>query len=48
MNLRSAQAEGSKLLVHCKIGINRSPPVVIENATKAFNWDLEAALSYIK
>lgn len=39
---------GSKVLVHCKMGISRSASVVIAYAMKAFNMSLEEALNLVK
>lgn len=39
---------GSKVLVHCKMGISRSASVVIAYAMKAFNMSLEEALALVK
>lgn len=43
-----AKAEGSKVLVHCKMGISRSASVVIAYAMKAYNWNLKDALEHVK
>lgn len=40
--------EGSKVLVHCKMGISRSASVVIAYVMKAKNWNLHKALTYVK
>lgn len=43
-----AQSEGSKVLVHCKMGVSRSASVVIAYAMKAYNWEFQQALQHVK
>lgn len=43
-----AKMEGSKVLVHCKMGVSRSASVVIAYAMKAFNWDFGEAIQHVK
>ncbi|XP_049778831.1 uncharacterized protein LOC126175859 isoform X1 [Schistocerca cancellata] len=46
--ITSAKKEGSKVLVHCKMGVSRSASVVIAYAMKAYNWDYKKAFEYVK
>lgn len=46
--INKARQEGSKVLVHCKMGVSRSASVVIAYAMKAYNWDFKTALQHVK
>lgn len=46
--ISKAKNEGSKVLVHCKMGVSRSASVVIAYAMKAYNWDFSQALKHVK
>lgn len=43
-----AKMEGSKVLVHCKMGISRSASVVVAYAMKAYDWDFDTAIQHVK
>jgi len=40
--------EGTKVLVHCKMGISRSASVVIAYVMKAKNWNLTKSFAFVK
>ncbi|CAH1994484.1 unnamed protein product [Acanthoscelides obtectus] len=46
--ITKAKSQGSKVLVHCKMGVSRSASVVIAYAMKAYNWDFNTALKHVK
>lgn len=46
--ITKARNDGSKVLVHCKMGVSRSASVVIAYAMKAYDWDFQKALRHVK
>ncbi|XP_060864165.1 protein phosphatase Slingshot [Metopolophium dirhodum] len=46
--ITKAEQEGSKVLVHCKMGVSRSASVVIAYAMKAYNWSFKKALDHVQ
>ncbi|XP_014240169.1 protein phosphatase Slingshot isoform X3 [Cimex lectularius] len=46
--ITKAKKAGSKVLVHCKMGVSRSASVVIAYAMKAYSWDLKKALNFVQ
>lgn len=46
--IQRAKLEGSKVLVHCKMGISRSASVVIAYAMKQYNWEFTQAIQHVK
>jgi protein-tyrosine phosphatase len=46
--IEESQQEGNKLLVHCHLGQNRSPTVVIAWLMKTKHWDLHDAYVFVK
>ncbi|CAG9865393.1 unnamed protein product [Phyllotreta striolata] len=46
--ITKVKERGSKVLVHCKMGVSRSASVVIAYAMKACNWDFDTALRHVK
>ena len=39
---------GSKVFVHCKMGVSRSASTVIAHAMKDYGWTVEQGLKYVK
>lgn len=46
--ITQAHKTGSKVLVHCKMGVSRSASVVIAYAMKAYAYNFSTALRYVK
>ncbi|KAM4636441.1 protein phosphatase Slingshot homolog 3 [Discoglossus pictus] len=46
--IKSARSQGTKVLVHCKMGVSRSASTVIAYAMKQYEWTLEEALRHVK
>ncbi|XP_053255407.1 protein phosphatase Slingshot homolog 3 [Podarcis raffonei] len=46
--ISAAWAQGSRVLVHCKMGVSRSGSTVIAYAMKEYGWSLEQALSHVR
>ncbi|XP_053548336.1 protein phosphatase Slingshot homolog 3 [Bombina bombina] len=44
----SARRQGTRVLVHCKMGVSRSASTVIAYAMKEYEWTLEETLKYVK
>ncbi|XP_043222294.1 protein phosphatase Slingshot-like isoform X1 [Amphibalanus amphitrite] len=43
-----AKSEGSRVLVHCRMGVSRSAAVVVAYAMKAYGWSYDKALKYVR
>ncbi|XP_054857490.1 protein phosphatase Slingshot homolog 2 isoform X2 [Eublepharis macularius] len=46
--ISKAKKNGSKCLVHCKMGVSRSASTVIAYAMKEYGWNLDRAYEYVK
>ncbi|XP_074779400.1 protein phosphatase Slingshot homolog 2 isoform X4 [Athene noctua] len=46
--ISKAKKNGSKCLVHCKMGVSRSASTVIAYAMKEYGWNLDRAYNYVK
>lgn len=42
------RTQGSRVLVHCKMGVSRSGSTVIAYAMKEYGWSLERALGHVR
>ncbi|XP_072826506.1 protein phosphatase Slingshot homolog 3 isoform X2 [Vicugna pacos] len=46
--VEAARAQGTRVLVHCKMGVSRSAATVIAYAMKQYGWSLEQALHHVQ
>ncbi|XP_020823898.1 protein phosphatase Slingshot homolog 3 [Phascolarctos cinereus] len=46
--IEAARAQGSRVLVHCKMGVSRSAATVMAYAMKQYNWGLDQALRHVQ
>lgn len=42
------RAQGTRVLVHCKMGVSRSAATVLAYAMKQYGWGLEQALTHVQ
>lgn len=42
------RAQGTRVLVHCKMGVSRSAATVLAYAMKQYGWSLEQALLHVQ
>lgn len=42
------RAQGTRVLVHCKMGVSRSAATVVAYAMKQYGWSLEQALHHVQ
>lgn len=42
------RAQGTRVLVHCKMGVSRSAATVVAYAMKQYGWSLEQALRHVQ
>lgn len=45
---RPHRAQGTRVLVHCKMGVSRSAATVVAYAMKQYGWSLEQALRHVQ
>lgn len=45
---RLPRAQGTRVLVHCKMGVSRSAATVLAYAMKQYGWGLEQALIHVQ
>ncbi|XP_026338862.1 protein phosphatase Slingshot homolog 3 isoform X1 [Ursus maritimus] len=46
--VEDARAQGTRVLVHCKMGVSRSAATVVAYAMKQYGWSLEQALRHVQ
>ncbi|XP_063125929.1 protein phosphatase Slingshot homolog 3 isoform X13 [Rattus norvegicus] len=46
--IEDARAQGTRVLVHCKMGVSRSAATVLAYAMKQYGWGLEQALIHVQ
>uniref|UniRef100_A0A5F9DVD5 protein-serine/threonine phosphatase n=1 Tax=Oryctolagus cuniculus TaxID=9986 RepID=A0A5F9DVD5_RABIT len=46
--IEDARAQGTRVLVHCKMGVSRSAATVVAYAMKQYSWSLEQALRHVQ
>ncbi|XP_015274309.1 PREDICTED: protein phosphatase Slingshot homolog 3 [Gekko japonicus] len=46
--ISAARVQGSRALVHCKMGVSRSASTVVAYTMKAYGWSLEQALWHVR
>uniref|UniRef100_A0A250Y453 protein-serine/threonine phosphatase n=1 Tax=Castor canadensis TaxID=51338 RepID=A0A250Y453_CASCN len=46
--IEAARAQGTRVLVHCKMGVSRSAATVLAYAMKQYGWGLEQALLHVQ
>uniref|UniRef100_A0A8C2M2R8 protein-serine/threonine phosphatase n=1 Tax=Cricetulus griseus TaxID=10029 RepID=A0A8C2M2R8_CRIGR len=46
--IERARAQGTRVLVHCKMGVSRSAATVLAYAMKQYGWGLEQALIHVQ